>query len=74
MNIALFTDTYPPFINGVSTSCYNLAQVLRKNGHRVIVVTPRASSGKMEFIDDVIYMPGIEIKKLYGYRLTKFFD
>ena len=74
MNIALFTDTYPPFINGVSTSCYNLTQVLRKNGHRVIVVTPRASNGKLEFIDDVIYMPGLEMKKLYGYRLTKFFD
>ena len=74
MNIALFTDTYPPFINGVSTSCYNLATVLRKHGHRVIVVTPRHDNGKLEFVNDVIYMPGLELKKLYGYRLTKFFD
>ena len=74
MNIALFTDTYPPFINGVSTSCYNLATVLRKNGHRVIVVTPRHDNGKLEFVNDIIYMPGLEMKKLYGYRLTKFFD
>ena len=67
MNIALFTDTYPPFINGVSTSCYNLTTVLRKHGHRVIVVTPRHDNGKLEFINDVIYMPGLEMKKLYGY-------
>ena len=74
MNIALFTDTYPPFINGVSTSCYNLAKVLKAHGHHVTVVTPRASSGKLEYVDDVIYMPGLEMKKLYGYRLTKLFD
>ena len=74
MNIALFTDTYPPFINGVSTSCYNLAQTLKAHGHQVTVVTTRSSNGKLECIDDVIYMPGIEMKKLYGYRLTKLYD
>ena len=74
MNIALFTDTYPPFINGVSTSCYNLTKTLREHGHKVIVVTPRTSAGKLEFKDDIIYMPGIEMKNLYGYRLTRLFD
>ncbi|MCR4880249.1 MAG: glycosyltransferase [Bacilli bacterium] len=74
MVIALFTDTYPPFINGVSTSCYNLTHSLRAHGHRVIVVTARSSAGKLEFKDDIIYMPGIEMKKFYGYRLTRLFD
>ena len=74
MNIALFTDTYPPFINGVSTSCYNLTKTLREHGHRVIVVTPRTTNGKLEFKDDIIYMPGIEMKNLYGYRLTRLYD
>lgn len=74
MNIALFTDTYPPFINGVSTSCYNLTQTMRAHGHRVIVVTARSTEGKLEFKDDIIYMPGIEMKKFYGYRLTRLFD
>lgn len=74
MNIALFTDTYPPFINGVSTSCYNLAKTFREHGHRVIIVTPRTTNGKLEFKDDIIYMPGIEMKKFYGYRLTRLFD
>ena len=74
MNIALFTDTYPPFINGVSTSCYNLAKTFREHGHRVIVVTPRTSKGKLEFKDDIIYMPGIELKNLYGFRATRIYD
>ena len=70
MNIAIFTDTYPPFINGVSTSCYNLCQVLRAHGHNVLVVTPRSSDGPFEVIDNIAYVPGHEMKWLYGYRLT----
>ena len=31
MRVAIFTDTYPPFINGVSTSCYNLAKTLKEH-------------------------------------------
>lgn len=74
MKIAIFTDTYPPFINGVSTSCFNLVQVLKKNGHDVIVVTPRSDNGKFEFKDGIIYIPGVELKWLYGYRLTGFYS
>lgn len=74
MVIAIFTDTYPPFINGVSTSCYNLAKTLREHGHRAIVVTPRSNSGKLEIKDDIIYMPGLALKKLYGFRVTSIFD
>ena len=70
MKIAVFTDTYPPFINGVSTSCYNLVQVLKKHGHEVLVVTPRHSKGKLEVKDGIIYVPGLEVKRMYGYRLT----
>lgn len=74
MNIAIFTDTYPPFINGVSTSCYNLALILKRNGHNVLVIAPRTDDGPFEFVDGVVRLPGVEMKKLYGYRLTKFFD
>ena len=74
MNIALFTDTYPPFINGVSTSVYNLAHTLLDHGHNVIVVTPRSDDGEMEYKDNVLRIPGFEMKKLYGYRLTKFYS
>lgn len=74
MNIALFTDTYPPFINGVSTSCYNLCQVLKAHGHNVIVVAPRTTNGKLEYKDGIVYMPGLEIKRVYGYRITNVYS
>lgn len=74
MKIALFTDTYPPFINGVSTSCYNLVQVLKKHGNDVLVVTPRSTDGPLEMKDGIIYVPGIELKKLYGYRITNLYS
>lgn len=74
MRIALFTDTYPPYINGVSTSCFNLATTLREHGHYVLVVTPRYTDGKLEIKDDIILLPGLQIKDEYGYRVTKIFD
>lgn len=75
MKIALFTDTYPPFINGVSTSCYNLAQTLRAKGHRVLVVTPNSKDDKTtQIVGDDVYVPGVELKKLYGYHITKIYS
>lgn len=74
MRIAIFTDTYPPYINGVSTSTYNLVQVLKQHGHEVVVVVPRADDGKLEYKDGIIQVPGLELKKLYGYRMTSLFS
>ena len=70
MKIAIFTDTYPPFINGVSTSAYNLVKTLKDHGHDVVVVAPRTDDGKLEYKDGIIHVPGLEIKKIYGYRIT----
>ena len=76
MNIAVFTDTYPPFINGVSTSCFNLVKTLREHGHNVIVVAPRVDSGPFYFDEKegIIHIPGLELKKIYGYRLTRIYS
>ena len=73
MRIAIFTDTYPPFVNGVSTSCFNLVNCLMSRGHEVLVVAPRPTDGKLEQIGNVVYVPGIYLKKYYGYRLTNMF-
>ena len=70
MRIAVFTDTYPPFVNGVSTSTFNLVHTLMEHGHDVLVVAPRPTDGKLEQVDNVLYIPGLYLKKLYGYRLT----
>ena len=48
MRIGLFTDTYPPFINGVSTSVYMLKRALEEKGHQVFVVTVNPENMKYE--------------------------
>jgi 1,2-diacylglycerol 3-alpha-glucosyltransferase len=73
MKILLLTDTYPPFINGVSTSTYNLRNALIDHGHEVLVVAPRVEDGEFEYKDGIIWLPGISLKKLYGYRLTSIY-
>ena len=71
MRIGLFTDTYPPYINGVSTSVCMLKHALEKKGHQVYVVTVNNASLKYSFEenDTVIRIPGIPVG-IYDYRLT----
>ena len=73
MRIAIFTDAYPPFVNGVSTSTFNLVNALMSHGHEVLVVAPRPTDGKLEQVGNVLYVPGVYLKKMYGYRLTNIF-
>ena len=74
MRIGLFTDTYPPFINGVSTSIQMLENALRKKGHKVFIVTvnPDDMSYKVENNERVLRIPGIPTG-IYDYRLTTFY-
>jgi len=71
MRIGIFTDTYPPFINGVSTSVVMLERALKKKGHQVYIVTvnPENMSFKYENNDHIIRIPGIPTG-IYDYRLT----
>jgi 1,2-diacylglycerol 3-alpha-glucosyltransferase len=74
MKIALFTDTYPPEINGVSVSVGLHQKVLMNQGHDVLVITTNPF-GKLIDIDlGIVRIPGVELKKLYGYRLSSFFN
>ena len=70
MRIALFTDTYPPEINGVATSSHTLVSALISNGHQVLVVTTNPFSNKVTYEDGICRIPGAELKKIYGYRLA----
>ena len=74
MNIALFTDTYPPEINGVATSTANLRQTLIDHGHEVLVVATNPYSKEVTYEDGVIRVPGFEAKALYNYRITNFYS
>lgn len=71
MRIGLFTDTYPPYINGVSTSVCMLKKALEKLGHQVYVVTVNPENMKYKFEENgkVIRIPGVPIG-IYDYRLT----
>lgn len=74
MNIALFSDTYPPEINGVATSTYNLRKTLIDHGHSVLVVTTNPFGQELSYEDGVIRLPGLKLKKLYGYRASSFYS
>lgn len=71
MRIGLFTDTYPPNINGVATSVYMLKKSLQKKGHQVFIVTVNPENMKYEYEDSgkVIKIPGFPIG-IYDYRLS----
>ena len=71
MRIGIFTDTYPPYINGVSTSIVMLQHALEKLGHEVFIVTVNPENMKYQFDNDnkIIRIPGVPIG-IYDYRLT----
>ena len=69
MRIGLFTDTYPPFINGVSTSVLMLKSGLEKLGHEVFVVTVNSESFSYKEEKNILMIPGIPIG-IFDYRLT----
>lgn len=75
MRIGLFTDTYPPFINGVSTSVEMLKNALEKKNHEVYLVTVNDSSIKYDYDEEnrILKIPSIPIG-LYDYRLSRIYS
>lgn len=70
MRIGLFTDTYLPDINGVVSSVELLRKQLEKNGHDAYVICTYKGLTKIKKEGKIIRLPGVEVKKLYGYALT----
>lgn len=71
MRIALFSDTYLPDLNGVSTSVELQRRALEAAGHEVVVVTTGLpGQRKVTFEDNILRIPGISLPFLYGYRLS----
>ena len=71
MRVGIFTDTYTPFINGVTTSVLMLKKGLEKKGHQVFIVTvnPENMHFKLEDNGKIIRLPGIPTG-IYDYKLT----
>ena len=72
MRIGIFTDSYPPYINGVSTSIVMLERELRKMGHQVYIITVNDKGHKYKYDNHVIRIPGIPVG-IYDYRFTSIY-
>ncbi|MFA7222625.1 MAG: glycosyltransferase [Bacilli bacterium] len=73
MNICIFSDTYIPEVNGVATSVSSLFQSLKKRGQNVYLVTT-GDEKTAGYKDHILRIKGLELKKLYGYRMTPLFN
>lgn len=72
MRIAMFTECYEPFINGVITHIKILSEGLRALGHEVLIVTGDPNCAH-HYIDEsnVLHCPAAKsVKRLYGYPIA----
>ncbi len=74
MRIGIFTDTYFPQINGVSTSVYMLKKSLEEHNHTVYLVTTNDSMIKFDYDEKhkVLRIPSIPTG-IYNYRLSRIY-
>lgn len=70
MRIAIFTETYFPFISGVVTHIKTLKDALEENGHEVLIVTTNPKAVCHYVKDGVLYCPAIRLKRIYGYGFS----
>ena len=68
MRIGIFTDTYRPQVNGVVSSIMTLEKELRKQGHKVYVITTTDPDAP-QVEPNVLRLPSMEFKPLPQYRL-----
>lgn len=70
MNIALFTETYLPYINGVVTHVKSLKDGLERAGHKVLVVSADINTHRHYIENGVLWCPAKEFKRFYDYGLA----
>ena len=70
MKVALFVETYLPYINGVVTHVHSLKTGLEMLGHQVLVVTADPEVKRHTLKDGVLYCPCKKLKRIYGYGLA----
>lgn len=74
MRVAVFSDTYPPEINGVATSARNLYRTFKAHGDSVLVVATNPYNNELSLDGDVLRLPGIDMKHLYDYRWASVYN
>lgn len=70
MRIALFTEAYEPYINGVVTHVRALKTGLEQLGHEVLVVCANPDTRRYYVKNGVLNCPGVSFKKVYNYGLA----
>ena len=70
MRIAIFTETYYPFISGVVTHIETLKNGLEAQGHQVLIVTMHPKAQRHYVKDGVLYCPAIPLNRIYGYGVA----
>ena len=70
MKVALFTETYLPYINGVVTHVKILKEGLEKLGHEVLVVTADTNAKRHYIRDGILHCPATSFKRFYDYGLA----
>lgn len=74
MRIALFTETYLPYLNGVVTHVKTLRDGLEKLGHEVLIVTADDKTRHHFIKNGVLHCPAITFKKIYNYGMASAFS
>ncbi len=70
MKVAIFTETYLPFINGVVTHVRLLKEGLEAIGHEVLIVTADPTVRHHQVKDGILRCPARNLKKIYGYGVA----
>ena len=70
MKIAIFAETYLPYINGVVTHVKSLVDGLKALGHVVLVVTADPKVRRQTFADGVLHCPAISFKRFYDFGVA----
>ena len=70
MRVAIFTETYLPYINGVVTHIKILRDGLIQTGHEVLIVTADNNVRTHVLHDGVLRCPALGLKKIYGYGIS----
>ena len=72
MRIGIFTESYPPLVNGVSTSILMLQRALEREGYDVFIITVGNDKLKYTLEEDgkILRLPSVNIAHLYDYKIT----
>lgn len=72
LNIAFYTDTFYPAVDGVVTSVSNFSHELKRRGHNVYIFTAGKKTKDNAATVDVFFERGIRFKKYPQYTLAMF--